>query len=112
MGVVKWIEAQWGTISEAPVVFLCIAIIAWLAAMKFTRWRLGDEAAAAKERCQHLTEKIKELEGQKSDLLAKLESHGEDIKFIKQELNSRPRIHLGPEEPNDAKDGDLWINTK
>lgn len=112
MDIAKWIETQWGAISAAPASYLITAVLFWLAATAFTRWRLGDEAAASKERSQYLKDRVEELEGQKTELLRKLESHGEDIEEIKRDLNSRPRIHVGPEEPKDPKDDDLWIDTK
>lgn len=108
----KFIETQWIAITAAPVAYIGTAIIAAWAAMRFTRWRLGDEAAAAKERSQHLKDRVEELEGQKTELLMKLESHGEDIEEIKRDLNSRPRVHVGPEEPKDPRVNDLWVDTK
>lgn len=84
-------------------------VIIWGAAAKFTRSRLGDEAAAARERVEHFRQRVCELEGQKTELLGKLQTHGEDIAAIKDELATRPRIHVGPEEPKNPKDGDLWI---
>jgi len=112
MDIVKLIETRWASISAAPEVYIGTVVIIWAVATAFTRWRLGDEAAAAKERSQHLKDRVEELEGQKTELLKKLESHGEDIAEIRRDLNSGPRIHVGPEAPKDPKVNDLWINTK
>jgi len=112
MDIAKWIETQWGAISGAPAVYLGTIVLVWVAATAFTRWRLGDEAAAAKERSQYLKDRVQELEAHKTELLNKLESHGEDIAEIKRDLNSRPRLHVGPEEPKHPKVNDLWVDTK
>lgn len=112
MDIANWIEKQWGAISAVPAVYLGTVVIVWWVATKFTRWRLGDEAAAAKERSQYLKDRVEELEGQKAELFKKLESHGEDIEEIRRDLNSRTRIHVGPEAPKDSKVNDLWVDTK
>jgi hypothetical protein len=111
MDIVKLLETQWAAISASPTSHIGIAVIAWLASMAFTRWWLGDEAAAAKERSQYYKDRIEELESQKNGLIKKLESHGEDINEIVHYLNSLPRISVGREEPRDPKKGDLWIDT-
>jgi hypothetical protein len=107
--IASWLQSQWAAISAAPAVYLVTIVIIWVAAAKFTRSRLGDEAAAARERVEHFRQRVSELEGQKSELLNKLQAHGEDIAAIKHELATRPRIYVGPDEPKDAKDGDLWV---
>jgi hypothetical protein len=90
-------------------VYIGTVIVVWIAAMAFTRYRLGDEAAAAKERAEHLKQRLAELESDKSELLGRLVAHGEDIAVLKQDLASRPRIFVGPDEPKEMKDGDLWF---
>ena len=50
MDIAKLIETQWVAISAARAAYIGTVVIIWLAATAFTRWRLGDEASAAKER--------------------------------------------------------------
>jgi len=110
MDIANWLMGQWTAISAAPAAYLGTIIVVWAVATLFARARLGDEAAAAKERSEHLRQRLSDVEGDKSQLLKKLESHGEDIVALKADLAARPRIFVGPEKPRDMKDGDLWIN--
>ena len=109
MDLVTWVQEQWGAISAAPVAYLGTCIIVWLSAMTFTRMRLGDEAAAAKERAELFKQKIADLEDENSELLVQLEAHGADISQIKAQLASQPRLFVQDEEPLDTKPGDIWI---
>lgn len=109
MDIATWLQSQWAAVSAAPVAYLVTVVIIWAAAVRFTRSRLGDEAAAARERVEHFRQRVSELEGEKSELLNKLQAHGEDIAAIKHELATRPRIFVSPDEPKDTKPGDLWF---
>jgi hypothetical protein len=109
MDFVKWLETQWHAVAAAPVPYIALAVIVWVAAVKLTRMRLGDEAAAAKERAELYKQKIADLERDKTQLLTQLGEHGEDIAKIKADLDARPRIYVQPEEPADARDGDIWL---
>lgn len=110
MEFVKWLEAQWQAVVAAPVPYIALASIVWVSAAKLTRMRLGDEAAAARERAELYKQKITDLERDKSQLLTQLGEHGEDIAKIKADLDARPRIYVQEKEPTDMRDGDIWIN--
>lgn len=36
----------------------------------------------------------------------------DEIRKIKQDVNTMPRIYVGNEPPKDSKDGDIWISTE
>jgi len=107
--VANWLQTQWTAITAAPAVYVGTIIIVAVAAWSITRALLGAEAAAARERSEHLKERLAELEGEKTELLSKLEAHGEDIIAIKQELSAMPRIVVSEDEPADASDGTIWF---
>lgn len=110
MAIVNWLEIQWSAVIAAPFSYIALAYIVWVSAAKLTRMKLGDEAAAAKERAEMYKQKNIDLESDRSSLLTKLEEHGEDIAKVKADLDVRPRIYVQKEEPTNARDGDLWFN--
>ena len=107
----NWLGSEWEAISSAPAAYITTIVIVWITAYVFTRSKLGDEAAAAKERSEHMRQKVKDLEADKTHLVAKLQSHGEDIEIIKRDLAKKPSIQVGSEEPADPKEGDMWVDT-
>lgn len=111
MDIAKWLVDQRTVISSAPVTFLTTVVVVWIAASKFTRATLGDEAAAAKVRFEDAQQKLSEVEADKTQLISKLQVHGEDIKNIKQDLAKRPPIHVGADAPKNPQVGDVWIDT-
>jgi hypothetical protein len=111
MDIVSWLSSQWAAISSAPATYLATALVVWIASAKFTRTKLGDESAAARERVEFFRQKLQDVEEDKSQLISKLQAHGEDLEGIKRDLASRPQIHVGSEAPSNPNYGDLWIDT-
>ncbi|MDP2714530.1 hypothetical protein [Rheinheimera sp.] len=111
MEYINWIQREWNNIANAPFIYAVTIVIAVFATVIITKSILGGEAAAAKERSEYLKQKITDLEGEKSALMSKLESYGEDIIKVKEELSAMPRIHVSSSEPENSKEGDIWIKT-
>ena len=111
MDIATWLNSQWAAISSAPATYLATAVVVWIASAKFTRAKLGDETAAARERMELFRQKLQDVEADKSQLISKLQAHGEDLESIKRDLASRPQIHVGTDAPSAPKVGDLWIDT-
>ena len=111
MEFAKWLMDQWNAITAAPEVYVATSIVVWVVATRFTRATLGDEAAAAKERLEHMQQKLSDAGADKDQLISKLQAHGEDLDQIKRDLAQRPPIHVGPEAPKNPRDGDLWLQT-
>jgi membrane protein implicated in regulation of membrane protease activity len=111
MEYIDWIKLEWSTISGAPFTYATTIILVVFATALITKVVLGGEAAAAKERSEYLKQRISDLEGDKATLISKLESHGEDILKIKEELSFRPKIYISESEPENPKGGDIWIKS-
>lgn len=111
MEYLYWIKLEWSTILDAPFTYATTIFLVIFATVLITKAVLGGEAAAAKERCEYLKQRISDLEGEKSTLISKLESHGEDILKIKEELSVIPRIHISESEPENSRCGDIWIKS-
>lgn len=111
MDVAKWLMSQWDAIVAAPAVYFATAIVVWIVAAKFTKATLGDQAAAARERVEYIQQRLSEAQSDKDTLIARLQTYGEDIDQIKREMAMRLPIYVGPNPPENPREGDLWIDT-
>lgn len=108
MEFIQWLETQWSTVTAAPLPFIGILIASAGTTAKIMQSYFSSEAAAARERADHFKQLLSEKELDNEALLGKLQVHGEDIATLKRELESRPRVFFGVEEPKDPKPGDIW----
>lgn len=111
MEYIVWMKSEFATISAAPWTYVITILLITLLTYKICKELFGAETAAKIAQCELLQEKIRQLEGEKSTLLKRLEAHGDDIINIKSQLEKMPKIFVGENEPVDLKEGDLWVKT-
>lgn len=109
MEYINWIKNEWSVIADAPFIYAVTIVLVTLATSKICQIIFGAEAAASKERCELLKQKISAHEGEKTMLIQKLEAHGDDILKIKADLAAMPRIIVSETEPKNSKNGDVWL---
>lgn len=111
MDIASFVKEQWQAVANAPLAFALFAIVLASIVASLTRVVMGGTLDAARERLLGAKDEIQNLKAEKSALLQKLESHGEDIASIKAELAAMPRIHVSDQSPrpNEGRDGDLFF---
>lgn len=98
---------QWTIITEHALVFIVFGIIIASGAVAITNKINSGALEIARERLSAAKEDIERLQGQKYELIKRLDSYGEDIEKLRTELDSRPRIHISKDPPEDKNA--LWL---
>ena len=112
MDIAKFLDQHWQVISSSPLPFVLFAVIIVAATFALTRVLLNGALEASRERLGGAKEEIARLQGEKGELIKRLETHGEDIATLKKDLAALPRIHVSDQPPDPNKpmrDGDIWV---
>lgn len=102
---------EWGVVVGAPVAFATAPIVGFGVGFGFAQILYSNVVAAAQDRMGAAKDEAERLKAENGTLLSELSAHGEDIEVIKARLAEMPRIHVGPEAPTDAEEGDVWFPT-
>lgn len=106
-----FISQNWEVISSSPATFIIFACIVGSISFAFGHLIAKGTIDTLRERLDASKDDVARLEGQKDELVRRLQSHGEEINEIKAFLAAAPKIHVSKEapRPNDGKEGDVWI---
>lgn len=110
MDLPTWLSQNWELVRQNLLALLILAfVVAGLAAV-ITKAVIGGALEASRERLAAAQDEASRLKGEKSELLKRLQQHGEDIDKLKSDLAALPRVHVSNRAPQSAegKHGDLW----
>lgn len=110
-----YLKDNWDVVAADPLTFVLFALVLISASVAVTRTLLGHALEASRERVAAAHDEVARLRGEKSELLKRLEDHGDSITSIRAELAALPRHHVseGPPPPDgEFRDGDLWLQVE
>jgi hypothetical protein len=110
MDLPTWLAHNWELVSQNLLTLSIFAIVVAAVAVGITRAVMGAALEAARERLGGAQDDIARLKEEKSELLHRLQQHGEDIEKLKADLAALPRVHVSSRapRPEEGKGGDLW----
>lgn len=99
------------TVREAWLAFLVFGVLVAVASVYITRAVMGGALEAARERLQKAQEDVARSQGAKDALSERLDAQDKRIAELRNELATRPRIHISPDGPDPKvfKEGEVWL---
>lgn len=110
--IIGFIQDNWSVIVEHATTFIIFGVIVAAITVVITKNVLGAALEGSRERLAGAQDEIVRRKGDKDIMVKKLEEYGEDITKLKEDLSNRTRIHISDAPPKDAREGDIWIDSK